>query len=139
MGLFDSSRALLATQASVTVLTCKRFGHRRVSTPGLPRSLCRLSARTPEKLPLLPPCRPRERRGSESGQRWLRGTTYRGRRDIGYLPRGAAFASRPRRRVLSHIDPFDPYERLHKPKPDARRACSVASAGRLSALLLVWI
>src|SRR5262249_33267350 len=45
MGLFDSSRALLAIQTSLAVHTCKHFGPRRVSIPALLRSLCRLSAR----------------------------------------------------------------------------------------------
>jgi hypothetical protein len=44
-GALRFSRALLAIQTSVAALTFKGSGHRRVSIPALPGSLCRLSVR----------------------------------------------------------------------------------------------
>ena len=108
MGLFDSSRALLVIQTSVAVLTCKRFGHRRVSTPALPRSL---AGSRPERNLRLLRCGLREHRRSESGQRWLRGTSYRGD-GVSAIYREAQLSRVDSGGVLVHIDPFDPYERV---------------------------
>ena len=108
MGLFDSSRALLVIQTSVAVLTCKRFGHRRVSTPALPRSL---AGSRPERNLRLLRCGLREHRRSESGQRWLHGTSYRGD-GVSAIYREAQLSRVDSGGVLVHIDPFDPYERV---------------------------